>query len=38
VRIDYIWFSPDLTVRDLAMPRSTASDHLGIAVTVEVKR
>jgi endonuclease/exonuclease/phosphatase family metal-dependent hydrolase len=34
-RIDYIWFSPDLTVRDLVMPPSTASDHLGIAVTVE---
>jgi endonuclease/exonuclease/phosphatase family metal-dependent hydrolase len=36
-RIDYIWYSPDLTVRDLAMPQSTASDHLGVAVTVEKK-
>ncbi len=35
VRIDYIWFSPDLNVRDLFMPPSTASDHVGIAVTVE---
>ncbi len=34
-RIDYIWFSPDLAVRDLVMPPSTASDHVGIAVTVE---
>jgi endonuclease/exonuclease/phosphatase family metal-dependent hydrolase len=34
-RIDYIWFSPDLTVHDLVMPQSTASDHLGVAVTVE---
>lgn len=34
-RIDYIWYSPDLIVRDLAMPKSTASDHIGIAVTVE---
>jgi endonuclease/exonuclease/phosphatase family metal-dependent hydrolase len=33
-RIDYIWFSPDLKVSDLLIPRSTASDHLGIAVTV----
>jgi endonuclease/exonuclease/phosphatase family metal-dependent hydrolase len=36
-RIDYIWFSPDLTVRDLLMPPSTASDHLGLAVTVDKK-
>lgn len=36
-RIDYIWVSPDLTVRNLGMPRSTASDHIGIAVTVEGK-
>lgn len=34
-RIDYIWFSRDLNVRDLFIPSSTASDHLGIAVTVE---
>lgn len=34
-RIDYIWLSPDLTVRNLGMPRSTASDHIGIVVTVE---
>lgn len=34
VRIDYIWFSPDLVVSDLVMPDSTASDHIGIAVTV----
>lgn len=36
-RIDYIWFSSDLSVRDLVMPQSTASDHVGIAVTVEKK-
>ena len=36
-RIDYVWVSPDLAVRDLVMPPSTASDHLGIAVTVEKK-
>jgi endonuclease/exonuclease/phosphatase family metal-dependent hydrolase len=36
-RIDYIWHSPDLSVRDWVMPRSTASDHLGIVVTVEKK-
>lgn len=36
-RIDYIWTSPDLKARDLLIPESTASDHLGIAVTVEKK-
>jgi endonuclease/exonuclease/phosphatase family metal-dependent hydrolase len=36
-RIDYIWFSPDLKVSNLQIPPSTASDHLGIAVTVEKK-
>ena len=36
-RIDYIWLSPDLTARDIVIPQSTASDHLGIVVTVEGK-
>lgn len=36
-RIDYIWHSSDLKVSDLQMPSSTASDHLGVAVTVEKK-
>ncbi len=36
-RIDYIWTSPDLSVRDFIIPKSAASDHLGIAVTVGVK-
>jgi endonuclease/exonuclease/phosphatase family metal-dependent hydrolase len=36
-RIDYIWYSPDLNVRDLQMPPSTASDHLGVAVTIDKK-
>ena len=36
-RIDYIWFSPDLMVRDLVMPPSTASDHLSVVVTIEKK-
>jgi len=34
-RIDYIWASPDLSVSDLVIPQSTASDHLGVVVTVE---
>jgi endonuclease/exonuclease/phosphatase family metal-dependent hydrolase len=34
-RIDYIWVSPDLIPSDLIIPRSTASDHLGVAATVE---
>jgi endonuclease/exonuclease/phosphatase family metal-dependent hydrolase len=33
-RLDYFWVSLDLKVSDLAIPQSTASDHLGIAVTV----
>lgn len=33
-RIDYIWLSPDLASRDLAVVASTASDHLAIATTV----
>ena len=36
-RIDYIWFSPDLSARDFFIPSSTASDHLGIAVTIGLK-
>jgi len=34
-RIDYIWVSPDLTPSDVTIPQSTASDHLGVVVTVE---
>jgi len=34
MRIDYIWVSPDLEVDDLLIPQSTASDHLGVVVTV----
>lgn len=34
-RIDYIWISPDLTARDFEVIQSTASDHLGIAVTID---
>jgi endonuclease/exonuclease/phosphatase family metal-dependent hydrolase len=34
MRIDYIWVSPDLKVSDLLIPQSTASDHLGVVVTV----
>lgn len=36
-RIDYLWLSPDLALKDFFIPQSTASDHLGIAVTVSVK-
>jgi endonuclease/exonuclease/phosphatase family metal-dependent hydrolase len=34
-RIDYIWLSPDLVARDFRIMPGQASDHLGIAVTVE---
>lgn len=36
-RLDYVWLSPDLKVSNLQIPPSTASDHLGIAVTIEKK-
>jgi endonuclease/exonuclease/phosphatase family metal-dependent hydrolase len=34
-RIDYIWLGPGLIARDFATSTSMASDHRGIAVTVE---
>ena len=33
-RIDYVWASPDLKVRDFSVPASLASDHLAVAVTL----
>ena len=33
-RIDYIWLSPNLRAADFSVIDSTASDHLGIAVTI----
>ncbi len=33
-RIDYILISPDLTVMDVVIPASTASDHLSVAATI----
>jgi endonuclease/exonuclease/phosphatase family metal-dependent hydrolase len=37
-RIDYIWLSPDLLARDFRVMPGQASDHLGIAVTIEKER
>jgi len=34
-RIDYIWASPDLTPSDPDIPQSTASDHLGVVVSID---
>jgi len=34
-RIDYIWHTPDLTVTDFSIANSTASDHFGVAATLE---
>lgn len=34
-RIDWILGTPDLAFRDFAIPRTTASDHLPLAVTVQ---
>jgi endonuclease/exonuclease/phosphatase family metal-dependent hydrolase len=36
-RIDYIWLSPSLTALDADIPRSTASDHLPIVATIDLK-
>jgi len=33
-RIDYIWVSPDLGARDFSIFGGSASDHLGVAVTL----
>ena len=33
-RIDYVWASPDLKVRDFLIPDSLASDHFAVAVTL----
>lgn len=34
-RIDYIWISPDLAASDFVIPESTASDHLGVVITID---
>ena len=34
-RFDYIFTSPNLTATDVVIPPSTASDHLGIAITIQ---
>ncbi len=33
-RIDYIWLSPDLTVADVTISPSTASDHMAVTATI----
>ncbi|MCI0394394.1 MAG: endonuclease/exonuclease/phosphatase family protein, partial [Chloroflexi bacterium] len=33
-QIDYIWSTPDLAASDFAIPRTTASDHLPMFVTL----
>lgn len=34
-RLDYIWTSSDLQVRDVRMPLSTASDHLPVFAAID---
>jgi len=34
-RIDYIWVTPDLEISNLAVPYSTASDHLPVVVDIK---
>ena len=33
-RIDYVWASPDLEIRDFSVPDSLASDHFAVAATL----
>ncbi|MBE7530601.1 MAG: hypothetical protein HND44_19935 [Chloroflexi bacterium] len=33
-RLDYIWYTADVTAADVVINPSTASDHLGVAATV----
>jgi len=35
-RIDYIWLSSDLQAKDVSITTEPASDHLGVAATVEI--
>jgi endonuclease/exonuclease/phosphatase family metal-dependent hydrolase len=35
-RLDYIWYTADITAADVIINSSTASDHLGVAATVEI--
>ena len=35
IRLDYILTSPTLKMREMIVPLSTASDHLGVVVTLE---
>ena len=34
-RIDYIWVTPDIEISNLAVPYSTASDHLPVVVDMK---
>jgi endonuclease/exonuclease/phosphatase family metal-dependent hydrolase len=33
-QLDYIWISPDLSVKEVSIPASTASDHLPVIATI----
>lgn len=35
-RLDYIWYTADMTAADVVINPSTASDHLGVAATIEM--
>jgi endonuclease/exonuclease/phosphatase family metal-dependent hydrolase len=36
-QIDYIWLTRDLQALNVVIPPATASDHLGVAATIERK-
>lgn len=36
-RLDYIWYTADLTAADVLITTDTASDHLGVAATISME-
>jgi endonuclease/exonuclease/phosphatase (EEP) superfamily protein YafD len=34
-RIDWVWHTPDIVALEAEVVQSTASDHLGVLVTIE---
>ncbi len=37
-RLDYIWYTADISASEVVINPSTASDHLGVAATVEINK
>ena len=37
-RLDYIWYTADISASEVVINPSTASDHLGVVATVEINK